>query len=101
MKLSHMAAQKASRLVAREQEGKFDEVFVKYPELLEPAFWEFLMTHAEDPSSAQALVEDMNALLDHGAWISNRVMGHIVEVMAVARRTLRTEEIRRMTGGKQ
>lgn len=96
MKLTHQAAAYASNLMRKKDEGVYDNAFTKYPELYQPAFWELVMAQAADPSLAAKVLDELHKLGEEGATYSPKIAANLTEAMKTARRTLRSEEIKRL-----
>lgn len=82
-------------------EGTFETVFTKYPELYDPTFWEMMMAKADEPDSAQDILDALSEIGAEGAAYSLQVANNMAAVMQKARKTLRMAEIKRWNPQKR
>ena len=91
MKVTYQAAARVNTTLIKMERAA--DAFSNTPELYRKEFWDFVLVQASNPNYAQTVLEEMDALGKEGVSVSKFVSFNMVNAMAVARHTLRNQEI--------
>lgn len=91
MKVTHQAVSHANSILDRIDRST--DTFTKTPELFNADFWELVHLKAEDPRSAQMVLNEMNTLSQEGVMISPYINKNLTHAMWTARKTLTNQMI--------
>ncbi|MEB0033072.1 hypothetical protein QN372_20205 [Undibacterium sp. RTI2.1] len=96
MKVTFSAAAHTNSVLDKiEQTAK---AFTTTPELFRPEFWEFIAKRASNSKYAQDVLNELYQLASAGVTIDSFISSNLVQVMQIARTTLRTAEINKICG---
>jgi hypothetical protein len=93
MSVSYKAAEHTNKILDSIDRSAL--AFTTTPELFRPEFWEFLMARAENPRYAQAVMEEVASMAEEGITVVPSIAKNVSAVMHLARRTLRSHEIKK------
>ena len=93
MSVSYKAAEHTNKIL--DSIDRSAQAFTTTPELFRPEFWEFLMARAENPRHAQAVMKEVELMAEEGITVVPSIARNVSVVMHVARRTLRTNEMKK------
>lgn len=91
MKVTHQAARHVNSVLNCIDHST--DAFTKTPELFNPAFWELVHMKAENPRSAQMVLDEMDSLSQEGVMISPYIARNLTHAMWTARKTLTSHMI--------
>lgn len=91
MKVTHQAASHVNSVL--QQIEKTSQAFTATPELFKPEFWEYMCSAASNIKSAQMVLTELDNAAQDGITISPYISFNMVQVMRIARTTLRNHEI--------